>query len=61
MEISEIFRPSFQALAFGTPSKPTVVVNMVEVTLYKKTRVSSSGNTLKISSCKGIKMLELRI
>ena len=33
MEISETFRPIFQALASGTPNKPTVVVNMVAVTL----------------------------
>jgi len=33
IEISETFRPIFQALAFGTASKPTVAVNIVAVTL----------------------------
>lgn len=50
MEISETFRPIFQALALGAANTPTVAVNIVAVTLYNKTRVSSSGNTLKISS-----------
>jgi len=51
IEMSEIFRPIFQALAFGTDNNATTVDMMVAVMVYNKTRVTSSGNSFKICTC----------
>ena len=51
MEMSERFRPIFQALEFGTDNKATTVDMIVAVMEYIKTKVSSSGNSFKICTC----------